>query len=88
MRDLADAQQLRLAAGGDLPWHETEPRVQVSPSAECSRVADRCDQRGRIHGADAGNGGQTSCGLVALGVGGELDVKHVDAANDRPAVAV
>ncbi len=40
---LADAEQLRLASGGILPWHETEPCCEVSPLTESSSVADSRD---------------------------------------------
>jgi len=37
---LADAKQLRLASGGILPRHDTEPCSEVSPLTEGSAVAD------------------------------------------------
>jgi hypothetical protein len=40
---LADAEQLRLASGGILPWHDTEPCSEVSRLTEGSSVADSRD---------------------------------------------
>jgi hypothetical protein len=40
---LADAERLRVAAGGILPRHATEPCSEVSPPTEGSSVADGRD---------------------------------------------
>ena len=40
---LADAEQLRLASGGILSWHDSEPCCEVSPLMEGSSVADSRD---------------------------------------------
>ena len=50
---LADAEQLRLASGGVLAWHDTKPCCEVSPLAECRSVADRGNDGGRDDGSDA-----------------------------------
>ena len=40
---LADAEQLRLASGGILPWHDAKPCCEVSPLTKGSSVADSRD---------------------------------------------
>ena len=44
---LADAEQLRLASGGVLAWHDTKPCCEVSPLTKCRAVADRGNDGGR-----------------------------------------
>jgi len=50
---LADPKQLRLATGRVLPWHEPEPRREVSPLAERGAVPNGGNQSGRNNGPDA-----------------------------------
>ena len=38
---LADAEQLRLASGGILPWHNAQPGGELPALAERCAVADR-----------------------------------------------
>ena len=50
---LGDTKQLRLATGRVLPWHEPEPRCEVSPLAERGAVPNGGNQSGRNNGPDA-----------------------------------
>jgi hypothetical protein len=42
----ADAEQLRLASGREVPWHQPKPRSNVPSLAEGSSVADSRDDGG------------------------------------------
>ena len=52
---LADTQQLRLAAGGELPRNQTEPGGQIAAVVKAFRVADGGDERRRDDRAEAGD---------------------------------
>ena len=70
---LADTQQLRLAAGGELPRNQTEPGGEIAAVVEAFRVADSGDER-RCDDPQAGDCRQSAgvfvlpCPLDELGV--------------------
>src|SRR5271165_3369490 len=77
---LADPQQLRLAAGGELPRNQTEPCGEIAAVVEAFRVTDggnerRCDDR-----AEAGDCRQSAGVFVLLCPLDELGVESRDPA--------
>ena len=42
---LADAEQLRFAAGRELPWNQTEPGGEIATAIEAFRLTDGGDER-------------------------------------------
>lgn len=47
-----------------LPWHQPEPRRQLPPILESTRIADAGHQRTRGQRTDAGNRFQPTAGLI------------------------
>jgi hypothetical protein len=52
---LADAEQLLLASGGVLPWHDSKPSSEVASATKSGAVTDGGHGGGRDQRAAAGN---------------------------------
>src|SRR3954462_5645376 len=72
---LADAQQLGSPAGARLPRHQPEPGGKVPPSSERLARPDRCEQGRCVQHPNAGDGGQTTCSLIAASTSSELVIE-------------
>ena len=75
---LADPQQLRLAAGGELPRNQTEPGGEIAAALEAFRMTDGGDESRRNDRADARNCRQPAGVLILLGPANELCVEGGD----------
>ena len=75
---LADPQQLRLAAGGELPRNQTEPGGEIAAAVEAFRMTDGGDESRRDDRADARNCRQPAGVLILLGPANELGVEGGD----------
>ena len=64
---LLNAEQLRLASGEVLAWHDTKPCCEVSPLTECRAVTDRGNDGGRDDGSDGRDLTDTSALRVCIG---------------------
>ena len=62
---LADPEQLRFAAGGELPWNQPEPGGEITTALKALRSPDRGDKRRCDERADPGDGRQ-SAGVFIL----------------------
>ena len=80
---LGDPEQARLAAGGCLTWHQTEPCSKIATAPERVGVTDRCDQRRRVERPDTGDGQQPSGAIIGTCVFDELGVETGDPAVER-----
>ena len=72
---LADAEQLRFAAGGELPRDDAKPGRKITTSIKGLRSPDRGDKRGRDDRADPGNRGKSPSVFVLLHPADELRVE-------------
>ena len=84
---LADTQQLRLAAGGELPRNQTEPGGQIAAVVKAFRVADGGDERRRDDRAEAGDRRQPPGVVVLLRPSNELGVESRDPAIELKPIA-
>jgi hypothetical protein len=71
---LGDADQARLATGGNLSRYQPKPSREIAAAGEGLAIADGGYQRRCVQHADAGNGRQPPGVRVAPGTGGELAV--------------
>src|SRR5215471_14157622 len=67
-----DPAQAMFAAGGILPWHQTQPGRELAPTAEAARFYHRGGDGCRDDRADARNARQALADGVALVPGHEL----------------
>jgi len=75
----ADAEQPRLAAGGMLSRHKSQPSTQIACSGKGRSVSDSCDERRGVENADPGNGHQPMGGLIVASKFDELPIQCFDA---------
>jgi hypothetical protein len=75
---LADAQELRLAAGGELSRNQAEPGRKIAAAVEAFRLTDGGDKRGGDKRAEAGDRRQSTGRFVLLRPADELGVEGRD----------
>ena len=72
---LADAEQLRFAAGGELPRDNAKPGRKITTSIKGLRSPDRSDKRGRDDRAEPGDCGKSPSVFILLHLADELRVE-------------